>query len=149
MKNTISSPNRNKQILWARWSAVVLLGIIAAGLLVSLGMSAAVAQTQPVGEGGKESVFVVAGQISRETFGLYLVDYKNSTICVYQFTGKDRMLRLIAARTYAYDVQLDAYNTPEEMSPAEVRRTVIKQKRLKSKDVQGDAGLQTPAGSKD
>ena len=141
MKNTVSSPYQNRQILWARWSVVVVLGIIAAGLLVSLGMSAAVAQSQPVGEGGKENIFVVAGQISRETFGLYLVDYKNSTICVYQYTKKDRMLKLLAARTYIYDVQLDAYNTPKEMSPAEVRRMINKQKRLKSTDVQGDAVL--------
>lgn len=147
MKNAIDSSPLSRQILWARWSVVMLLGVIAAGLLVSLGISAAAAQSQPIGEGGKESIFVVAGQISRETYGLYLVDYKNSTICVYQFTRKDRMLRLIAARTYAYDVQLDAYNTPTEMSPAEVRRIIGKQKRLKSKDIQGDAGTETPAGS--
>lgn len=148
MKNTESSSNRNRQILWARWSVVVVLCIIAAGLLVSLGMSAAVAQSQPVGGGGKENVLVVAGQISPGIYGLYLIDYKNSTICVYQYSKSARKLKFLAARTYAYDVQLDAYNTPKEMSPAEVRKMVTIQKRLRSKDVQSDAGSGTQPGVK-
>ncbi len=130
MNKNNSFSNQNRQSPLTRWSVVVLLGIIAGGLLVSLGMSAALGQTQPSGFGGKEDIFVVAGQISHKTFGLYLVDYKNRTICVYQFTGKDRKLKLLAARTYAYDVQLDAYNTPAEMSPAEVKSLVKQQKRL-------------------
>ncbi len=106
MKNATVADIANQRGFWARWSLVALLAIIAAFLLVTLGLGAASAQVSTFG-GANPDVFVVAGQISRETYGLYLVDYKNSTICVYQYFPRDRKLRLMAARTYAFDVQLN------------------------------------------
>ena len=149
MTNAVSSPSGPGQILWGRWLIVAGLGVVAAGLLVSLGFTAAGGSGSAARPERRDDIFVVAGQISRETYGLYLVDYKNSTICVYQLTPRDRQLRLVAARTYAYDVQLDAYNTPEEMSPSEVRRIINKQRRLKSRDAQAKPAVEasSPAGS--
>lgn len=115
----------------ARWLLVFGLGIAAVGLLVFLGFGESFAQSQIACDGGEAKIFVAAGQISRETYGVYLVDYENKTICVYQFTpGKGRSLRLMAVRSYKYDVMLDAYNTPDDMSPAAVRKMVTEQKRL-------------------
>ncbi len=106
MKNATVADIGNQRGLWARWSLVAFLGIIAASLLVTLGLGAASAQVSTPG-GGNSDVFVVAGQISRETYGLYLVDYKNSTICVYQYFPKSRKLHLVVARRYEFDVQLN------------------------------------------
>ncbi|MCD4823415.1 MAG: hypothetical protein K8S55_02315 [Phycisphaerae bacterium] len=122
---------KNQQILLVRWSLVVLLAVIAVSLLVTLGLSAASAEGGSVSSGGKDDVFVVAGQISRETYGLYLVDYKNSTICIYQYLPKTRKLRLMAARTYRFDVQLDEYNADNPL-PREVKKLVQQQRRLRT-----------------
>lgn len=118
-----------RQIPWARWSLVVVLVAIAGGLLFALGVSARPALGQPVAAEGNNRVFVVAGQISDETYGLYLVDYENKTICVYQYLPRDRKLSLMAARTYRYDVQLDEYNTDDPL-PSEVKELVEQHRRL-------------------
>ena len=115
----------------ARWLLVVGLGVAAVVLLVFLGFGEDFAQAQTTGDVGEAKIFVAVGQISRETYGLYLVDYENKTICVYQFAPrKGGSLRLMAVRSYKYDVKLDAYNTPNEMSPSAVRKMVTEQKRL-------------------
>ncbi len=131
MENSAVTGAKNQQILLVRWSLVVLLAVIAVSLLVTLGLSAASAEGGSVSSGGKDDVFVVAGQISRETYGLYLVDYKNSTICIYQYLPKTRKLRLMAARTYRFDVQLDEYNADNPL-PREVKKLVQQQRRLRT-----------------
>jgi hypothetical protein len=148
MTNVVNSPSGLWRLSLGRWLVVAALGITAAGLLVSLGVTVS-GRPGRAGLAEQKHIFVVAGQISRETYGLYLVDYKNSTICVYQLTPRERKLRLVAARTYAYDVQLDAYNTPEAMSPAEVRRIINKQVRLQSKDARAKpaSAMTKPIGS--
>ncbi|MCK5113898.1 MAG: hypothetical protein KAR11_03970 [Phycisphaerae bacterium] len=117
------------QISPTRW--VVLLGLSAAaiGLLLFLGLGEGYAQGQTATVTPDSKIFVTVGRISRETYGLYLVDYENKTICIYQVTPeKGRSLKLISARSYKYDVQLDAYNTPDEMSPAVVKEMVERRK---------------------
>lgn len=120
------------QISPVRWLLVLGLGVAAAGLLLFLGFGEDFAHAQTPGVVGEAKVFVAVGQISRETYGLYLVDYENKTICVYQFThpSQGRVLKLMAVRSYKYDVKLDAYNTPDEMSPSAVKKMVTEQKRL-------------------
>ncbi len=131
MKNIPEAGIGNQRGIWARRSALVLLAVIAVGLLVTLGLGSASSPVPTTG-GDKPSVFVVAGQISRETYGVYLVDYDNSTICVYQYFPIIRKLRLMAARTYAFDVQLDEYNT--DPPPREIKEMVEEHKRLDSKE---------------
>ncbi|HNX27264.1 MAG TPA: hypothetical protein PKK48_07640 [Phycisphaerae bacterium] len=101
-------------------------GALLTGLFVS--MDNAVAQTPAVGA-GNNGVYIVAGQISSNTYGLYLVDYENQTICVYQYSPGDRKLRLMSARTYRFDVNLDEFNTSDP-TPREVRDLVGRQHRL-------------------
>lgn len=103
-------------------------GALLTGLIVS--MDTAEAQSASFGAGsGGPGVYIVAGQISSSTYGLYLVDYENQTICVYQYSPGDRKLRLMSARTYRFDVKLDEFNTSDP-TPREVRDLVGKQRRL-------------------
>ena len=115
---------------------MAVLGVIATGLVVNLAMAVTSDQPTPGGAGDKARVFVTAGQISRDTYGLYLVDFENKTICVYQTRpkSKDNKLRLMAARTYAFDVQLDEYNTDTDLSPRVIKKMVEDHKRLNSKE---------------
>ncbi|MBN1554762.1 MAG: hypothetical protein JXA11_08450 [Phycisphaerae bacterium] len=117
---------------WMRWSLLSVLAVTAASLLTSLAMQAG-AQTAPRSVAGADGkVFVTAGRISRETYGLYLVDETNRTISVYQVAPKAKdKLRLMAARTYAYDVRLDDFNTSPP--PREIQRLVEQHKRLEAK----------------
>ena len=114
----------------AMWAVAALLAVIAACLIVEVSASRAQAINPAVGAAGDGSVLAVAGQITRDTYGLYLVDLKNRTICVYQWVTKKRepKLKLIAARTYAFDRELDEYNT--EPSPRKIKGLVGQARRL-------------------
>ena len=112
----------------AKWLAVALLAIIAACLLIEAGASMASARPEAQAPGRAPAVLAVAGQITRDGYGLYLVDLQNHTICVYQWLPTTRKLRLAAARTYTYDRQLDAYNT--EPAPSEIAELVAQARRL-------------------
>lgn len=117
----------------ARWAIVVVLAFVAGALgsRLLVEQDAAVAQTVPTGGGGAaDGVFAVAGQITRDTYGLYLVDARHGTICVYQYiSGRQNLLRLVAARTFIYDRQLDSYNT--QPLPKDVAKMVAEARRLK------------------
>ena len=56
------------------------------------------------------------------------MDLEYGTICVYEWVPQTRKLRLMAARTYLFDRQLDEYNT--ELSPKEIKKLVAQQQRL-------------------
>lgn len=116
-----------------RWSLLVVLSVAAAGLLASLTMQAGAQIAPRPAAGAPGEVFVTAGRISGETYGLYLVDYTNRTISVYQVDAKAKTdrLRLMASRTYAYDVRLDDFNTTP--SPREIQKLVDQHKRLEEK----------------
>ncbi len=114
-----------------RWLIVILLTVIATCLLIELGAAAPAAHGQ-VGAAGSQDVLVVAGQVASGVYGLYLVDLKQKTICVYQFVPHARKKRLefVAARTFVYDVMLDDWNNADPL-PREVKMIVDKQQRLK------------------
>ena len=73
-------------------------------------------------------VIAVSAQLSADSYGVYLLDTKRGTMAVYQFQPSKRSLRLMAVRSYGFDMQLDEYNT--EPSPREIRQLVQQQKRL-------------------
>ncbi|HDZ22641.1 hypothetical protein LCGC14_0295860 [marine sediment metagenome] len=114
----------------SRWVLVALLGVIAAGLLIELGRATAAGPGDLPGEsaGATPSMMAVTGQITRDGYGIYLVDLNSRTICIYQYVSTQRKLRLLAARTFAFDTQLDDYNT--EPSPREIRDLVSRHPRL-------------------
>ena len=83
------------------------------------------AQTSPLASG--RNVIAVPGQVSRDTWGVYLVDLDNSIMSVYQYQAANRKLRLLACRNFRYDLQLNDYNT--QPSPQEIKGYVEEQKR--------------------
>lgn len=107
-----------------------LLAVIAVALLIQAGAGDASANRAPLAAGSAagQSVLVVAGQVTRDSYGLYVVDQENRTICVYQWMPSTRKLRLLAARTYAFDIRLDQYNT--EPDPLEIKKLGDQARRL-------------------
>jgi len=80
--------------------------------------SPAYAQQLPIGGGA--GIFIVPGQFSTNTYGCYIMDVDQQTLCAYQFYPGDKQLRLIAAREFRYDRKLKNFNTgtpsPQEVS---------------------------------
>ena len=111
-----------------RWAIVILLSVIATCLLLEAGLGGSGAAADAT-SGAAGHMIAVAGQITADTYGLYLVDLKNGTISVYQYAkARTPQLRLLAARNITFDVQLDEYNT--EPSPREIKKLVQQQQRL-------------------
>lgn len=112
-----------------RWLTVILLSVIAACLLIEVGrgLGSAIAEPSVASSGGGE-VIAVSAQIAADSYGVYLLDTKRGTMAVYQFQPSKRTLRLMAVRSYGFDVQLDEYNT--EPSPLEIKKLVQQQQRL-------------------
>jgi len=130
MSSVSEKTRRNSGALTARWLVVGLLAVIAVTLLIQVGEGDAAADRAPLaaGSASSDSLLVVAGQVTRDSYGLYLVDQENRTICVYQWMATSRKLRLLAARTYSIDVKLDQYNT--EPDPMEIKKLVDQARRL-------------------
>lgn len=103
----------------AKWLLVAFLVVVAGALLMELGRTSWAAG-QGVGEPPRSGrgVVVVPTQLSRESYGVYLVDADRGKICLYEYQSATRILRLLAVRNFTYDLGLEEYNTqpvPHEM----------------------------------
>ena len=128
-----------------QWVIVVILSVIATCLVLELGFGASSATGQVTSVGGND-MLVVGGQITKDSYGLYLVDMKRQSLCVYQWLPGTRKLRLMAARTFAYDVQLDQYNA-DKPTPREVKRLVEQNKRLGGEKTSKAGDAEKPAAT--
>jgi len=122
----------NVRRLQARWLLVGFLACAACLLAVEVVRSTprATGQVTAAGEAGR--MLAVAGQVTGDSYGLYLLDRENGIITLYQWLPNVRKLRLLAARNIAYDLQLDEYNT--EPSPGEIQKLVRESRSLNSSD---------------
>ena len=126
----------------AKWSAAAVLAL-AAGVLLWIVGSGAAQEGGPgpglakAGASAGGGILVVAGQVTSDSYGLYLVDTKNTTMAVYQWVPRTNKLRLMAARNYAFDLQLDDYNNEKETAPAVIRQ-LVGQKRPMGATTQPD-----------
>ena len=116
----------------AKWLIVILLSVIATCLVIEVGSgpsSAFAADEADATAGAAGRMLAVAGKVTPDTYGIYLVDLKNGTIAVYQYyKARTPQLRLLAVRNFTFDVQLDEYNT--EPPPREIKKLVQQHKRL-------------------
>jgi hypothetical protein len=93
------------------WVIAACLVIIAATHLVrSDDKAAGLAFGQPVTGGGARGIFAFSGQLSKGSFGLYMVDVDAMNLWVYEYLPQEGCLRLAAARTWRYDRYLENYN---------------------------------------
>lgn len=74
-------------------------------------------------------LLAVAGQVTPDTYGLYLVDPVQGSVVVYEYVPSARhRLQLRAARTVTYDLQLESYSTEPE--PSEIAEMVRSARRI-------------------
>ena len=115
-----------------RWVVVALLAAMAGGLAVEWWRGTPAA-AQVRADGRPMQLQAVPGQISRDTYGVFLVDSESGRMAVYELeSGKaGKKLRLIAARYVAYDLRLDDYNNTEPL-PRDVRALIEQQTSLEN-----------------
>jgi hypothetical protein len=123
-------PRRQNRIFYALCANAAVLGLILL-VLVSrgdnrlVGPSTAFAQQQPPIAGGG-GIFVMPAQLAANVWGCYLMDIDNQTLCVYQYSPGEKMLRLSASRTFKFDRGLNNFNTSPP--PLEVRDLVQRER---------------------
>lgn len=95
------------------------------------------AMGQPVTSAGARGVFAFTGQLTKSTFGVYLVDVDAMTMWTYEYEPARRCLRLASARTWRYDRYLEDYNTCN-LPPAEVEKMIENQRAYRLQSSESD-----------
>lgn len=124
---------RNQTVLWV---IALLLAVIATALLTR-GQSAISrsALAQSADRGGRteiapRSVYAFSGQLTRDRFGLFMMDVDAATVWCYELDrGEDSQLhmRLVAARSWYWDRSLEEFNVAAPV-PGAVREMVLQQR---------------------
>lgn len=78
--------------------------------------------------GGMRGVFAFSGQLSKGTYGVYMVDTDSMTIWAYEYLAQKGCLRLAGARTWRYDRYLENYNGCD-LPPEDVEDLVEEQRQ--------------------
>lgn len=124
------------------WVIAAALGVLA---VVEVGRWAAqpswrldnAAFAQPALSGGARGVFAFTGQLTKSTFGVFVVDVDAMTIWTYEYLPQKECLRLAAARTWRYDRYLESHNVCD-LTPQAVEKMIEDQRqyRLQSSESQ-------------
>jgi hypothetical protein len=129
-----------------RWLllALIVLGVMFPFFLVrGLGTPASAKANLQTSSDGR--IMVVPIQITRESYGLAMVDTVNQTLWIYEVNSRGpihRRLSLLAARSWRYDRLLERYNT-DEPKPEQVRillESLGQAQKEQSREEPGDSG---------
>lgn len=91
------------------WVCALLLAFCAGALLRGGGATPALAQNTPLA--GARGIYAFTGQIDATRHGLFMIDIEQGTLWCYAIEpdGGVQKMRLIAARTWAFDRYLKDY----------------------------------------
>ena len=119
------------------WVIAAALVVIAVTYLTRTGdrTPAGVAFGQPVSSGGARGVFAFSGQLSKNTYGVYMVDVDAMTIWAYEYLSQKGCLRLAAARTWRYDRYLENHNACD-LPPDVVEKMVDDQRQYRLQETE-------------
>ena len=117
------------------WVIALSLAVIATSLAVrpigGNGLSiGSPAFAQAVASGGARGIFAFSGQLSKTTYGVYMVDLDAMTTWVYEYLPQKGCLRLAAARTWRYDRYLENHNLCD-LPPEVVEQMIEEQRRYR------------------
>ncbi len=95
------------------------------------------AWAQPALSAGSRGVFAFTGQLTKSTYGVFVVDVDAMTIWTYEYLPQKECLRLAAARTWRYDRYLESHNVCD-LTPQAVEKMIEDQRqyRLQSSESQ-------------
>lgn len=78
---------------------------------------------------GARGIFAFTGQLTKNTFGAFMVDTDAGTIWCYEYDGAMRQLKLVAARSFQYDRYLEEFDT--EPKPDVIKGMLDDQRQAK------------------
>jgi hypothetical protein len=127
----MQSPRTARKIFLALCANAIVLSLILLALLSRDSRtisSAAFGQVQPQQPiAGGNGTFIMPAQLSPNTWGCYLLDSDKHTLCVYQYSPGERLLRFAAARDFQNDRLLSNFNTLPP--PTEVNDLVTRERQ--------------------
>jgi len=88
---------------------------------------------QPTTSAGARGVFAFSGQLTKSTYGVYVVDTDTATMWMYEYLGTKGCLRLAAARSWRFDRYLENHNACD--LPPEAVEQMIEEQRLNRKQL--------------
>ncbi len=114
----------------------ISLAVIAICLVLRVdGLLVPQATAQVQAGAGARGVFAFPAQMTKTTYGVFMVDVDAATIWCYEFTGQ-RKLRLAAARTWRFDRYLENHNL-EDVEPETVKRLVEQEREQQKQQTTG------------
>lgn len=114
------------------WVIATALVIIAISLVIRPSGPSLdnLAYAQMGGSAGARGVFAFSGQLSNNTYGVYMVDSDAMTIWAYEYLPQKGCMRLAAARTWRYDRYLENHNICD-LPPDVVEKMVESQRQYR------------------
>lgn len=86
---------------------------------------------QPTTSAGARGVFAFSGQLTKSTYGVYVVDTDTATMWLYEYMGTKGCLRLAGARSWRFDRYLENHNLCD--LPPETVEQMVEEQRLNRK----------------
>jgi hypothetical protein len=86
---------------------------------------------QPTTSAGARGVFAFSGQLTKSTYGVYVVDTDTATMWMYEYNGTKGCLRLAASRSWRFDRYLENHNLCD--LPPETVEQMVEEQRLNRK----------------
>ncbi len=120
----------------ATWIIAVCLLVIASCLVLRPDpLVTSVATAQPVAASGARGIFAFTGQLSKTSYGVFMVDVDTSTIWCYEVDPEKPLLKFVAARSWKYDRYLEEFNIDPDTAPAIVEELVEQQRQRRLESV--------------
>jgi len=118
------------------WLIAILLAVIATALIMRPAQTTLTPAFGDAPMAGARGLFAFTGQIDKDRYGLYMMDVDNSTVWLYEYVPGIKKLKLVAARSFAYDRYLENHNNAEP-TPAQIPEMLEKQRRIEQRNRSG------------
>lgn len=116
-------------VYWVIAAALVAIAVQGWFRPASVPFDAAAFAQMPTSGGGR-GVFAFSGQLTKTSFGVYLVDVDTMTLWAYEYQPQKACMRLAAARTWRYDRYLENHNVCD-LPPDAVEQMVDEQRKYR------------------
>ncbi len=114
----------------ALWLIGISLAVIAVCMVLRFEAVGTEAFAQPVSHAGARGVFAFTGQLSKNSYGVFMVDVDAMTVWCYEYVSGKNELKLVAGRSWIFDRYLEDFNCAEP-SPAAIEHYVEQAREAK------------------
>jgi hypothetical protein len=125
-RNPTTAVHRPSRAVW--WVIAISLAVIAVCMVTQSGDSVLPpAVAQATRQAGARGVFAFSGQLSDNSYGLFMVDVDAGTMWCYEYIQGKKKFRLAGARSWVFDRYLENQDF-EGPTPDDVKKMVDQQR---------------------